>query len=224
MRRGTLSPVIASQRVLFCDNDLLAVNKLCGELTVQGAGESDKASLLDFLRREYPGLRPLHRLDFETSGVVVFARTKRAFDAVREAKFAGWRKVYRALIVGQLPHDAGEVRLPLPSRGEGMVPAITRYRVLGAFANSSLVEAEIGTGRYHQIRRHFAAIHHPLMLDHVYGLKHVNRVFTQEFHLRKFFLHAFSVDLPHPLTGEKLHIEAPLPRAFEEILKKLRSL
>jgi len=156
--------------------------------------------------------------------VVIFARTKRAFEAVRTSKFAGWRKVYRALVVGRLPRDAGEIRVPLPSRGEGAVPALTRYRVLREFANSSYVEAEIDTGRHHQIRRHFAAIHHPLMLDELYGLKQYNRVFRQEFKIHRFLLHAFSVDLPHPVTGEQLHIEAPLSKIFEGVIKRLSSV
>jgi 23S rRNA pseudouridine955/2504/2580 synthase len=132
--------------------------------------------------------------------------------------------VYRALVVGHLPRASGEIHLPLPARGEGAVPAVTRYRVLEEFANSSLVEAEIETGRHHQVRRHFAAIRHPLMLDEVYGLERYNRVFRQEFRIHRFLLHAFSVDFPHPMTGEMLHIEAPMPRVFEDVLKKLRSL
>lgn len=223
---------LSPSRILFEDEYLLAVNKLSGELVVRGASrlrsgraaENAPLPLLDFLRKEYPGLRPLHRLDFETSGVVVFARTKRAFDAVLAARFRDWQKVYRALVVGRLPRDKGDIRLPLPARGEGTVPALTQYRVLEIFANSTFIEATISTGRHHQIRRHFAAIHHPLVLDAVYGKRDVNRVFTQEFHFHKFFLHACSLTFPHPITGEEMRIEAPLPRAFQDLLGRLRQL
>ncbi len=212
-----------AERILYRDDHLLAVNKLAGELVVAGAGTSDRLSLLDFLRKDFPGLRPLHRLDFETSGVVLFARSKKAFEAVRASKFAGWRKVYLTLVEGR-PRPHGEIRSPLPSRGEGDVPALTRYKVLDQFANSAFVEAEIATGRHHQIRKHFQAISHPLVLDQIYGHKGYNRVFTQEFKYRQFFLHASLLELPHPVTGKPLKIEAPLPKPFESVLKRLRSI
>jgi len=215
---------IDSRRILFSDDSLLAVNKLSGELVVAGAGTSDKLSLLDFLRKDYPGLKPLHRLDFETSGVVVFARTKQVAEAVVTSKFKGWKKTYVTLVAGRMPRPSGAIRTPLPSRGEGVVPAETVYRVLEVFANSCLVEADITTGRHHQIRRHFESIGHPLLLDEEYGNKGINRVFTREFHLRKFFLHAAKLSFPHPVTGQLLTIEAPLPRVFEGVLKQLKKL
>jgi len=224
--------VISPQRILFSDDHLLAVEKLCGELVVAGAerlksghrADHVTLPLLDFLLKDYPGLRALHRLDFETSGVVVFARTKKAYEAVRTSKFAGWKKIYRTLVVGRLPHRSGTISLPLPSRGEGDVPALTIYRVLEEFANSSYVESEILTGRHHQIRKHFAAIHHPLILDSEYGNKAINHVFSQEFHCHRFFLHAASLELPHPVTGGTLTITSPVPRVFESVLKKLRGV
>ncbi len=215
---------LSSRRVLFEDDHLLAVNKLSGELVVAGAGASDKLSLLDFLRKDYPGLKPLHRLDFETSGVVLFARTKQTADAVLASKFAGWKKTYVTLVAGRMPRPQGIIRTPLPARGKGTVPAETAYRVLQVFANSSLVEADIETGRHHQIRRHFASIGHPLLLDEEYGNKGINRVFTREFRLHRFFLHAARLSFPHPVTGEPIVVEAPLPRVFEEVLKRLRKL
>ena len=203
--------MIDRRRILFSDDSLLAVNKLSGELVVAGAGKSDKLSLLDFLRKDYPGLKPLHRLDFETSGVVIFARTKKVAEAVLTSKFNGWKKTYVTLVAGRMPRPSGVIRTPLPARGEGVVPAETVYRVLEVFANSCLVEADIETGRHHQIRRHFESIGHPLLLDEEYGNKAINRVFTREFHLRRLFLHAVSVLLPHPVTGERMKFTAPVP-------------
>ncbi|OGJ71254.1 hypothetical protein A2454_02195 [Candidatus Peribacteria bacterium RIFOXYC2_FULL_55_14] len=216
---------ISRDRILYQDDHLLAVNKLSGELVVKGKGEVGKLPLLDFLKKDYPGLRTLHRLDFETSGVVVFARTKQVYGKVMESGFSGWKKVYCTLVVGRMERERGEVRAPLPARsGKGTVEAVTRYTVLDRFANSSFVEAEIETGRHHQIRRHFASIGHPLALDHVYGNEKFNRVFTQEFRYRKFFLHAARVELLHPITGERIVIEAPLPKTFEKMIKTLKSL
>lgn len=224
--------MISGRRILYRDDHLLAVDKLCGELVVAG-GERLKSGhradhatlpLLDFLLKDYPGLRALHRLDFETSGVVLFARTKRAYEAVRASAFADWKKTYRTLVTGRLPHRTGVINLPLPSRGEGDVPALTSYRVDEEYASSTFVEAQMRTGRHHQIRRHFAAIRHPLVLDDAYGNKAFNRVFSREFKCHRFFLHAAVLELPHPVTGQMLRIEAPMPRLFESVRKRLRSL
>jgi 23S rRNA pseudouridine955/2504/2580 synthase len=221
---------IHEDRILFRDDSFLAVQKLSGELVVKGSGRIDRLPLLDFLRKEFPGLRPLQRLDFETSGVVLFARTKEAFEAAfpgkeGEIEDVPWRKAYRALVMGGMKKSSGDIALPLPARsGRGKVAAETKYRVLESFVRSTYVEAEIETGRHHQIRRHFAAIGHPLVLDHIYGDRRYNRVFTQEFGFRNFFLHAFSLAFTHPFTREDIVITAPLPKTFEGLLKKLHSL
>jgi len=215
---------LEQSRILYEDEYLLAVNKLSGELVVRGKGKVEKLPLLDFLKKEYPELKALHRLDFETSGVVMFAKNPEVEKAVLDSKFKDWKKVYRTLVMGRINRKIGAIRTPLPARGKGTVPAATTYRVLERFANSSYVEAEIETGRHHQIRRHFAGIKHPLALDHVYGHKKFNSVFTQEFGYKKFFLHAFSLTLPHPVTGKEVHIEAPMPKIFASVIKKLHSL
>lgn len=212
---------IDPRRILYADEYLFAVNKLSGELVVKGKGELRKLPLLDFLKKDYPGLQTLHRLDFETSGVVLFARNKKVAAMVKESKFSGWKKVYRTLVVGRL-RERGEIRIRLPVReGRELVEALTTYHVIETRGDVSYVECEIETGRHHQIRRHFAAIGHPLLLDDVYGDRAFNRRFTKASGYRKFFLHAYSLDLRHPVTGEHIHIEAPLPRAFEEILSRL---
>lgn len=220
---------ISRDRILFEDPHFLAVHKLPGELVVKGAGALGKLPLLDFLRKDYPGLRPLQRLDFETSGVVLFARTKAAFDAavpVHRGADAetSWVKTYRAIVAGRVKKEHGEVAIPLPARsGKGTVPSLTRYRVLERFMNSTYVEAQIETGRHHQIRRHFARIGHALAADLVYGDRKFNRVFIQELKYKRFFLHAFSLEFTHPFTHEQVRIEAPMPRAFEAVLVKLRN-
>lgn len=219
---------VNADRILFEDVHFLAVNKLSGELVVKGKGEVGKLPLLDFLRKDYPGLRTLQRLDFETSGVVLFARTKQAFDVAvpihvgRDAEVE-WTKMYRALVAGRVRAEKGEITVPLPARsGKGNVPSLTRFRVLERFMNSTYVEAQIETGRHHQIRRHFAHIGHPLVADLVYGDRKFNRVFIQELKYKRFFLHAYSLAFTHPFTHENVKIVAPLPRTFERVLEKLR--
>ncbi len=217
---------INPDRILYCDDALLVVNKLAGELVVKGSGQQQKLPLLDFLKKEYPGIHPLNRLDFETSGIVLFARTKRVLAESLAKKFSGWKKSYKTLVMGRIGPPKGEISIPLPARakGEGNIHALTRYTVLERFANSTFVEAEIETGRHHQIRRHFQMIKHPLVLDEVYGNEKFNKTFTREFRYKRFFLHAAKVVLPHPVTGKELMVEAELPRPFEEVLEKLREL
>lgn len=220
-----LSPMkVSSDRILYEDQHLLAVNKRSSELVVKGKGRTDTLPLLDFLKKEYPGLRALHRLDFETSGVTVFARTKAAHDAVLKAGFDGWEKTYVCLVMGRMNKDSGAMRMPLAARGRGKVEAETLYTVLERFRNSTFVEACITTGRHHQIRQHFAMIEHPLVLDAEYGHKKYNGTFIQEFRYRKFFLHASKLRFPHPITNVPITVKAPLPRNFEAILATLRTL
>jgi 23S rRNA pseudouridine955/2504/2580 synthase len=216
---------IDSHRILFQDDHFLAVNKRSGELVVRGSGKTEKLPLFDFLKRGIPELQVLHRLDFETSGIVVFAKTKAIQAVILNTKFDQWKKLYKALVMGRFDRSSGVIRHSLPSReSKEMIPAKTRYRVIERFANSSFVEAEIETGRRHQIRQHFAKIEHPLALDQVYGHEKFNRLFTHELGYRKFFLHASGLSFPHPITGETVSIEAPVPRAFEEVLARLREL
>ena len=213
---------IARDRILYEDEHLLAVNKLSGELVVKGSGKMEKLPLFDFLKKEYPGLRALHRLDLETSGVILFARTKEAYEKVMETKFAGWKKFYRAILLERMDRKRGEIAKPLPARMSGTpIPSLTKYSVLRAYTHATYVEAEIETGRHHQIRKHFAAIGYPLLLDDLYGQKKLNRLFTQEFGYHRFFLHAVCTELPHPITGAKIVIEAPLPKPFVDVLKRL---
>ena len=213
---------ISRDRILFCDNAMLAVNKLSGELLVKGSGKVQKLPLLDFLKKDYPGIHPLNRLDFETSGVVLFARSKKVLADALERKFTGWKKIYRTIVTGRLP-DHGEIAFPLPSRIKGeAVSAVTRYTVRTRFEHVTELDVEIETGRHHQIRRHFSMIKHPLVLDQVYGDEKANRAFTKRTRYRQFFLHAWKVVLQHPVTGKEISIEAPMPRPFEEVLKILR--
>lgn len=214
------------KRILYNDTDLLIVNKLAGELVVAAdkpqKGEKRHLPLYDFLHKDNPGLRVVHRLDFGTSGVLVFARSAAVVKTIRESKFAGWKKVYRALVHGRLEQKTGTITKALPARThEDLVEAVTHYRVLRQFKDTALVEAQITTGRKHQIRLHFAGIHHPLVLDPVYGDPRRDRSFKKATKYRRFFLHAAALDLPHPVTGKTLHITAPLPKAFEEVLQKL---
>ncbi len=215
---------ISPDRILYNDHALLAVNKLAGELVVNGKGKVEKLPLFDFLKKDFPGIHPLNRLDFETSGIVLFARNRQVLADELAKKFKGWTKTYRTIVAGRIKKDRSEINMPLPSRtkGEGNVAALTRFRVIERFENATYVEVDIETGRHHQIRKHFQMIHHPLLLDEVYGDEKANKKFARFSGYRRFFLHAWKTKLPHPSTGQIVEIEAPMPRLFEEILKRLR--
>lgn len=212
------------RRILYEDEALLVVHKLPRELVVRGKGELQKLPLLDFLRKTHPTLQAIHRLDFETSGIVAFAKKPAVLNAVISSNFAGWRKIYNALVVGRVPKK-GEITIPLPSRsGGGNVPSKSRFQLIELLPELSHVEVEISSGRHHQIRKHFAMIHHPLVCDDVYGDKKANKRFARAFKLRDFFLHAGRLVFPHPETGKEIDIHDPLPPAFARVLKQLKNL
>lgn len=211
-------------RILYEDEHLLVVNKLAGELVVAAPDAGDKEPLYDFLHKSYPGLRVVHRLDYATSGVIVFAKGADVVRAIRETKFKGWIKTYRTLVAGRMKNKSGTISRKLPARTRSeLVDAVTHYRVLDLFARATFVEVEIDTGRKHQIRQHLAFIGHPLLLDAVYGDPRVDRAFKRRHKYRRFFLHAAKLTFPHPVTGTTLTIAAPLPKAFEQVIQALRA-
>lgn len=215
---------IDPKRVLFEDEYLLAVMKLGGELVVAGRGKMEKLPLLDFLRKQYPTLAPIHRLDFETSGVVVFAKTKRVLQTILESKSKGWTKRYLAIVLGHPKRAQGDITFKLIARsGEGKVDASTKYKVLEQLGDCSLVECVIERGQKHQIRRHMNMIGHPLILDQIYGIDKANKAFSRYLKMRRFLLHAESIDFPHPMTGAPVHISSEPPASFTSAVKKLRA-
>lgn len=219
----TIPPMsIARNRILFEDDALLVVNKRAGELTVKAPGESKELPLFDYLAKQFPGLRTVHRLDFATSGVIVFAKSRSVLEALRES-FPKWKKTYHALVHGSPPRKTGTIDTPLPSRQKGeKVPAKSTYRTLVHFGRQSLVEVVIESGRKHQVRLHMASIGCPLVLDSEHGDSKLDRAFKKHFHFRRFFLHCVNLSFPHPLTGKMQIINAPRPAVFDRLLDELR--
>ncbi|MEK7218930.1 MAG: pseudouridine synthase, partial [Patescibacteria group bacterium] len=111
---------IHPDRILYEDDHFLAVAKLPRELVVKGSGPVERLPLLDFLKKSHPGLRPANRLDFEASGVVLFAKTKAALAAaMAQQKKGAWIKTYRTIVMGHMKADQGEITKPLPARMGG---------------------------------------------------------------------------------------------------------
>lgn len=163
-----------------------------------------------------------HRLDTETSGVLLAARTRAAWEKMRGAfSGSGADKRYLALVTGPLA-DEGEIELALSHHGERVRPAAgggsdareahSRFTVLGRNGEYALVEVQILTGVMHQVRAHLAAVGAPIVGDALYGGR-------AEPGLDRFFLHARSLEITHPVTGQKLKIESPLPAELAAVLR-----
>jgi 23S rRNA pseudouridine955/2504/2580 synthase len=130
-----------------------------------------------------------------------------------------------------MPKEAGTIDLPLSeheqtarsraARGVNFQEAVTRWRVLSSMKDASLLSIAIETGRTHQIRRHLEAVGHPVAGDRRYGDFAWNRLARQRWGLRRMFLHASRLELPHPTTGAPLRLEAPLPGDLAEVLSRM---
>ncbi|HJW72059.1 MAG TPA: pseudouridine synthase [Geothrix sp.] len=205
--------------VLFEDEDLLAVAKPSGLPTLPGGGEFLEHTLLQVVRRRDPDASPMHRLGRGTSGLVLFARSALARRVVPELFRSGaTHKVYRALCVGHPAQDDFRVEAPIgPVPHEllgtihGATPAgkasASVVNVVARRQGCSLVEVDLLTGRPHQIRIHMAFAGHPLVGDPLYGPGGTPMPGTHALPGDLgYLLHAIRLDLPHPRTGEVLHL------------------
>lgn len=210
---------------------MVALNKPPRIASVPGSGISLGQSFLGKIQRffEPRGIKPylLHRLDAQTSGVMLFGKHEKDRAQLESVfKHPETRKKYAVLVRG-VPHG-NKITYKLESRGGNeKIPASTDYKVLKIFKAPAplcgFVEAEIKTGRKHQIRKHFAIIGHPVVLDSQYGDKTFNRRFRIKYHLSRQFLHAVEISFFHPLLGKKITITAPLALDLQSTLKKLIS-
>jgi 23S rRNA pseudouridine955/2504/2580 synthase len=203
--------------ILFENDNLIVLNKPAG-LAVQG-GEGVKTSLDKLLAEEYSP-RPLlvHRLDRDTSGIILAARNREAASAL--APLFGGRspleKYYLAVCAGSPLPAEGAVRDRLIVKGRQR-EALTVYTVRGNMGEYSLLELKTGTGRMHQIRRHLAGIGHPILGDDKYGDFSLNRRLRKTRGLKRLLLHAWRLVIPPvPRLGlkETLELSAPLPGCF----------
>jgi 23S rRNA pseudouridine1911/1915/1917 synthase len=224
--------------ILYEDRNVVVVNKAAGMVVHAGAGRS-RGTLVNALLHHFGSLssingalRPgiVHRLDRETSGVLIIARTDAAHQALsRQFHDREVEKSYLALVHGKMKHPHGRIDTPIsrdPVRRIRMTTklvtgraALTEYRVLEQFERFSYLGVRIGTGRTHQIRVHLASLHHPILGDRLYGAPHL--IGGPVLHDR-FFLHAHRLRFRSPSTGEWISIESALPRELEACLDVLR--
>lgn len=204
--------------VLFEDNRLLVLDKPSGLLSVPGRGEQLKDSLAHRVQARFPDARVVHRLDRDTSGVLVMALDLAAQQALsRQFEMRTVAKVYEAMVEGQMSADAGRIELPLAKDMTQQLPprhrvdhqhgrpAVTEYRVLARNADSTRLELRPETGRSHQLRVHLAAVGHPILGDPIYGPT------VPEIAGVRLMLHALSLAVDHPATGQRMTWTAPCP-------------
>lgn len=222
------------KQILFEDECLLVLNKPSGIAVHGGSGLS--FGVIEALRTLRPDARFLelvHRLDRDTSGILLVAKKRSALRSLHEQlREKTVQKNYLALVRGQWQSHCKVVKAPLLknelSSGERIVrvseqgkPSETRFSIEERYEYATLVKASPVTGRTHQIRVHTQYAGHPIALDDKYGDKHFDEQITQ-LGLTRLFLHAFSIRFEHPKTGETLRINAPLDPEMKKILGALR--
>jgi len=231
----TIQPEAVELDVLYEDDDLVAVNKPAGMVTHPAYGNWS-GTLVNAALYHWPQMRDagpdlersgvVHRLDKDTCGVIVLAKTPQALRHLqRQFKRRTVYKLYTALVEGVPASNAGIIEAPIgrdPSRRKRMAvvkggrPAITRYDLIEDLETNALLAVEPRTGRTHQIRVHLAWLGHPIVGDRLYGYR------KQRIGLKRLFLHASELHVDSPSTGERLEFRAPLPAGLEDILAKLR--
>lgn len=218
--------------IVYEDQDLLIVNKPAGMVVHPAPGHSDD-TLVNALLARYPDLkeagageRPgiVHRLDKDTSGLMIVARNTRTQAAlVEEMKRHTVVKRYLALVEGVVALEQGSIEAPIgrdPRHRQQMAittagrEALTHFRVLQRFSQHTLLLLQLETGRTHQIRLHLKAIGHPVVGDPVYGSPGASRHLP----IKRQFLHAYQLKFTHPTTGVALEFEASLPADLQAVL------
>ncbi len=225
--------------ILYEDEDLLVIDKQAGVVVHPAPGNAGGTIVNALLAKEGESfrrmqdddlLRPgiVHRLDRDTSGVLVIAKNSETQLALQEQfRQHQVKKLYLAVLVGTMPepHDTIHLALGRDVRNRlkwAVVPenegklAITEYKTLQSFKGYSLVEIRLHTGRTHQIRVHFSHFGHPVLGDTLYGAPRKNAPKRQ-------MLHAWKIAFTHPRTQETMKIEAPIPRDFRRVLTILRA-
>ncbi|MGB1808359.1 MAG: 23S rRNA pseudouridine(955/2504/2580) synthase RluC [Porticoccaceae bacterium] len=222
-----------AENILFEDEGLLIINKPSG-LAVHG-GSGISLGAIEALRAERPEARFLelvHRLDRDTSGCLMLAKKRTVLLDLQSAMQRNQvEKRYQALVKGQWPKGKATVNAPLKknqlSSGERIVrvdaegkPSVTHFKIAGRYRDSSLLDIKLETGRTHQIRVHCQFSGQPIAGDPKYGDEHFNAS-LRDSGLKRLFLHASHLRFRHPLSGDWVDVEAPLPKELVAVLNNL---
>lgn len=227
LNKCTIQPADIPISIAFEDEHLLVVNKPAGML-IHPTTYTDQETLANAVMFYYQqqdkshGFHPIHRLDRKTSGLVAIAKNPHIQHRLSLNGAKHLQRWYLALITGHIKPVTGIIDAPIARHPQSIIerivhpdgqPAITCYEVLDYFAESTLIELELKTGRTHQIRVHLSHIGHPLLGDDLYGGS------TQL--LARQALHAHRLSFLHPITNEPVFVSAPLPTDMQQLLSKL---
>lgn len=236
IKEANLKPQELPLDIIYEDNDIIVVNKEKGMVVHPAVGNPD-GTLVNAIMAHCKGnlsgiggeLRPgiVHRLDKDTSGVLIIAKNDKAHLAMSEQiQNRQVKKTYLALVKGNVAENEATIKMPIGRSAKdrkkmAVTPkgkeAITHFKVLERFGKYTYLEVKIETGRTHQIRVHLAEIGHPVVGDMVYSNG------KNEFGIEGQMLHAYRLEFKHPITREEMCFEAPLPEYFANILLNLRN-
>lgn len=220
--------------VIYEDNDILVINKPKGMVVHPGNGNTDGTlvnAVLAYAKGSLSGIggeiRPgiVHRLDKDTSGLIIVAKNDKAhINMSNEIKNHEVTKIYTALVKGNIVENEATIDMPIArskqdrkkmSVDKDGKSAITHIKVIKRYGKYTLLRVKIDTGRTHQIRVHLSQIGHPVVGDEVYSNG------KNEFGVKGQMLHSTILEFKHPVTGKLLHLEAPLPQYFQDVINKL---
>ncbi len=231
--------------ILFEDTDLVAVNKPSGILSIPDRYDASKPNMFAMLKRIHEEIFIVHRIDRETSGILLFAKSAEAHKELnRQFEQRLVEKKYLAVVDGKVLPPEGTIDLPLaPSKSQAgrMVvankgkEAISHFRTIEGFKRFTLLKVKIETGRMHQIRVHLQSIRHPLLVDPFYGKReafYLSEIKGKQYNKGKYEeerpfitrppLHAAELSFQHPITKETIKLEAPIPKDIKALLNQLR--
>lgn len=238
-----LIPEAVPVEILYKDKYLVVVNKSAGMVVYPSAGHYC-GTLMNAISYHCPELasigsplRPgvVHRLDKDTSGVMVIALDDNAYyNLVEQFRQRSIHRRYKALVYGNLKGDSGEItsligrsesdRKKMSTRVKKGKEAVTGWKVIKRFGPATLIDVKLGTGRTHQIRVHFASIGHPVAGDRTYGRKTDIEINKRKIPVPRQMLHAEVLGFNHPVTGEHMEFSSPLPEDMREVLDLYETL
>lgn len=231
-------------QIIHEDEAIVVLEKAPGVLTIPDRFKPDLFNLYQSLEQKYGKIFTVHRLDRETSGLLIFAKTEDAHRQLsKQFEERSVQKIYKVLVEGVVHQKTGKIDKPIgrhPSRSGKMMitakgkPSLTLYAVVEQFKQYALLDADIKTGRTHQIRVHFQSIGHPLAVDATYGRQpafflskvkkkyNLGKMEEERPLMSRTSLHAAQLTIQHPVSNEEMTFISTLPKDFSAVLKQLR--